>query len=31
VATEPDAVGGEQREAFRAGGTDMVELVVTER
>ncbi|GAA4999685.1 hypothetical protein [Kitasatospora paranensis] len=31
VAEEPDAVGGELREAFRAGGTDMVELVVTER
>ncbi|MDH6126646.1 hypothetical protein [Kitasatospora sp. GP82] len=31
VAAEPDAVGGELREAFVAGGTDVVELVVTER
>ncbi|MFD9128640.1 hypothetical protein [Kitasatospora sp. NPDC059571] len=31
VAAEPDAVGGELREAFRAGGADLVELVVTER
>jgi len=31
LAAEPDAVGSELREAFRAGGEDVVELVVTER
>ncbi|GAA2798069.1 hypothetical protein GCM10010441_23980 [Kitasatospora paracochleata] len=31
LATEPDVVGGELREAFVAGGEDVVELVVTER
>ncbi len=31
IAAEPDAVGDELREAFRAGGTDLVELLVTER
>jgi hypothetical protein len=31
LLTEPDAVGGELREAFRAGGVDVVEMVVTER
>ncbi|MFD0528444.1 type IV toxin-antitoxin system AbiEi family antitoxin domain-containing protein [Kitasatospora arboriphila] len=31
VAAEPDEVGGELREAFRAGGADVVELVVTDR
>ncbi|WP_045302812.1 type IV toxin-antitoxin system AbiEi family antitoxin domain-containing protein [Saccharothrix sp. ST-888] len=31
VAGEPDAVGSELREAFVAGGADVVELVVTER
>ncbi|AUG77465.1 hypothetical protein CFP65_2640 [Kitasatospora sp. MMS16-BH015] len=31
VAADPDAVGGELREAFRAGGADVVELLVTER
>lgn len=31
LAAEPDAVGGELREAFKAGGEDVVELLVTER
>jgi hypothetical protein len=31
VVAEPDAVGAELREAFVAGGADVVELVVTER
>ncbi|WP_405013152.1 hypothetical protein [Kitasatospora sp. NBC_01539] len=31
VAAEPDAVGSELREAFRAGGEDVVELLVTDR
>ncbi|WP_327677319.1 type IV toxin-antitoxin system AbiEi family antitoxin domain-containing protein [Kitasatospora sp. NBC_00458] len=31
LADEPDAVGAELREAFRLGGTDVVELLVTER
>ncbi|GAA4850667.1 type IV toxin-antitoxin system AbiEi family antitoxin domain-containing protein [Kitasatospora terrestris] len=31
LAAEPDAVGGELREAFALGGEDVVELVVTER
>ncbi|MGV9269673.1 hypothetical protein ACWDRR_34045 [Kitasatospora sp. NPDC003701] len=31
LAAEPDAVGAELREAFRLGGTDVVELLVTER
>ncbi|MGK4581018.1 type IV toxin-antitoxin system AbiEi family antitoxin domain-containing protein [Kitasatospora sp. HPMI-4] len=31
VAAEPDAVGAELREAFVAGGADVVELVVAER
>lgn len=31
VAAEPDEVGGELREAFRAGGQDVVELVATAR
>ncbi|MGW4893413.1 hypothetical protein ACWEQL_14285 [Kitasatospora sp. NPDC004240] len=31
LAAEPDAVGEELREAFRAGGTDVVELLVAER
>ncbi|GJF30156.1 hypothetical protein KNE206_28560 [Kitasatospora sp. NE20-6] len=31
VAAEPDVVGGELREAFRAGGEDVVELLVTDR
>ncbi|MCG6496310.1 hypothetical protein [Kitasatospora sp. A2-31] len=30
LAVEPDAVGAELREAFREGGTDVVELLVTE-
>ncbi|MFI6446143.1 hypothetical protein [Kitasatospora sp. NPDC050543] len=31
LAAEPDVVGGELREAFVQGGTDVVELLVTER
>ncbi|MFJ9951088.1 hypothetical protein [Kitasatospora sp. NPDC091207] len=31
LAAEPEAVGAELREAFRQGGTDVVELLVTER
>jgi len=31
IAAEPDVVGGELREAFTAGGEDVVDLVVTER
>ncbi|GAA2144018.1 hypothetical protein GCM10009760_31040 [Kitasatospora kazusensis] len=31
IADEPDVVGAELREAFRAGGSDVVELLVTER
>ncbi|MEV0531366.1 hypothetical protein [Kitasatospora sp. NPDC050463] len=31
LAAEPEVVGAELREAFRLGGTDVVELVVTER
>lgn len=31
LVTEPDAVGAELRAAFVAGGTDVVELLVTER
>ncbi|MFF1902554.1 hypothetical protein [Kitasatospora sp. NPDC058218] len=31
LAAEPEAVGAELREAFRLGGTDVVELLVTER
>ncbi|WP_354640709.1 hypothetical protein [Kitasatospora camelliae] len=31
LAADPDAVGGELRQAFAAGGQDVVELVVSER